>query len=73
MYRKVANGMKKAIFAVLAAALLLLCCACDAGEPQPYAVEHEHVWGFWYDSDAEGEQIRYCRICGESQTQACGE
>lgn len=65
--------MKKVMFAVLAAALLLLGCACDAGEPQPYAAEHGHVYGFWYDTETDGEQIRYCRICGESQTQTLGE
>ena len=65
--------MKKAIFLLLLAAVLLLCLACDATAPQPYEATHEHVWGFWYDTELQGEQIRYCRICGESQTQACGE
>ena len=61
--------MKKAILLLLLATLLLLLCACEAGTPVPYESAHEHVWGFWYDGDAQGEQIRYCRICRASEVQ----
>jgi len=62
--------MKKRIFALLCAVLVLLLTACGGtGDPVLYVDEsHEHVYGFWYDVKpltcvSEGEQIRYCKIC----------
>ena len=60
--------MKKVIFAALLAAWLLISCAC-AGEqkPEPYEAEHEHVYGFWYETE-DGDEVRYCKICHHAQT-----
>ena len=61
--------MRKRLFCILLAALLLLLPACaGTGADTPYEAEHEHVYGFWYDVKpltcvSEGEQIRYCKIC----------
>lgn len=65
--------MRKAIFAAVLAALLLLLCACGGGKETPYASEHDHVWGFWYNTETEGEQVRYCKICMAEQTQQIPE
>ena len=65
--------MKKVILAALLAALMILCCACAGeGKPTPYAREHEHVYGFWYEAE-DGSQVRYCKICHCAQTQGAGE
>ena len=64
--------MRKAIFAVILVALLLLLCACGSKETS-YAAEHDHVWGFWYNTETEGEQVRYCKICMAEQTQQIPE
>ena len=66
--------MKKRWFLALLIALCCLLCACGAGgDAVLYADEsHEHTYGFWYDvSDvtccAEGVQVRYCKLCHESE------
>lgn len=60
--------MRKRLFCLLLAILLLLLPACsDAGKPQTYESEHEHVYGFWYER-AEGGRVRYCKICFAEQT-----
>ncbi len=61
--------MKKRVICALLALLMLLFCACSrAGEEIVYEAEHEHVYGFWYES-AEGGRERYCKICFEVQTE----
>lgn len=66
--------MKKRWIAVLLLALACLFCACSAeGDSVLYADgSHEHVYGFWYDVSevtciAEGQQVRYCKICHASE------
>ena len=61
--------MRKTVFALLLAALMAVLSACGAGEEVTYVTEHEHVWGFWYNTRTEGEQVRYCKVCMAEQTQ----
>ena len=50
--------MRKRIFCILLAVLMLLLCACAGkGADTCYEAEHEHVYGFWY-ARAEGGRIR---------------
>ena len=65
--------MRKTVFALLLAALIAVLGACDAGKEVAYGAEHEHIWGFWYDTETEGEQVRYCKICMAEQTQQLAE
>ncbi len=61
--------MRKRLFCILLAALLLLLPACaGTGADTPYETAHEHVYGFWYDR-AEGGRVRYCKICFAQQTE----
>ena len=61
--------MRKRLFCVLLAALMLLLVACSgAGKATSYEKEHEHVYGFWYER-AEGGRERYCKICIEAQVE----
>ena len=61
--------MRKRLFCLLLAALLLLASACaGTGADTPYETAHEHVYGFWYDR-AEGGRVRYCKICFAQQTE----
>ena len=61
--------MRKRIFCILLAVLMLLLCACAGkGADTCYEAEHEHVYGFWYER-AEGGRIRYCKICFHEQTE----
>ncbi len=69
--------MKKRWLLALFLALCCVLCACGAdGDAVLYADEsHEHVYGFWYDVSAptcaaDGEQVRYCKICHESEQKA---
>ena len=59
--------MRKRLFLCLLALLALVLCACaSVGEPTPYNKEHEHLYGFWYES-ADGGRVRYCKICFAEQ------
>ena len=61
--------MRKRLLCLVLAVLALLVCACaKVGEDTPYACEHEHVYGFWYER-AEGGRERYCKICFEVQSE----
>ena len=63
--------MKKRMIFCLLLLLCLFCIGCErAGDAVPYAAEHRHVYGFWYEAvDSEGQQVRvrYCKICHESE------
>ena len=61
--------MRKRVFCVLLAVLMLLLSSCAVhGADTRYETEHEHVYGFWYER-AEGGRERYCKICFEMQVE----
>lgn len=62
--------MKKTVLILLLVCILSLCLAGCKGQEDAvtYAAEHRHVYGFWYDAE-DGTQVRYCKICHESETQ----
>ena len=54
--------------ALLLPRILLLGSCAGQGKPIAYETEHNHVFGYWYDSTEEGTQVRYCKICQLEQT-----
>ena len=63
--------MKKRSIPVLICACMLLFCACTGrGQTTPYKTEHNHVYGYWYDGDRAGEQVRYCKICLQQESRS---
>ena len=65
--------MKKRLFCLLLAALMLLLPACASeGAAVAYETEHEHAYGASFDiaptdGGAVTQQVRYCKICHKEQ------
>jgi len=66
---------KTAVFAIFLCLALALSACTAGGDAIPYdnGGVCEHVFGMWYDVHtatcvSAGEQIRYCKICRESET-----
>ncbi len=61
---------KPFILCLLSLVCVLLLAACAAQGPDvTYESDHTHVYGYWYDTVEQNVQVRYCRICQQSETQ----